>query len=132
MSGRDREAAAFEEVLDDRHAQRASLLGIGRGSQLVHQDQGALVGKLHHGFQLLDVRGKGAQALGDGLQVADVGEHLVEPRELRLVRRNRQAGLCHQGQQSDGLQHDGLTTRIGTTDEQHAAVRVERQRNRRH
>ena len=71
---RDHHRAAAAEVIDDRHRERAAFDGIGAGARLVEQHQRRQRERLVHRDDVGDVRRERAQARGDRLLVADVGE----------------------------------------------------------
>ncbi len=121
VRGDQREGAGRAEVLDDGHAERAALFGIGGRAQFVQQHQRIGRDVERHLADVGDVRGKGAEVFLDGLVVADIGQHLLEERELGLGGGHRQAGLRHQAEQSHGLQRDGLAAGVGAADQQRAA-----------
>ena len=73
------------------------------------------------------MRRKGAEALLDALLVADIGEDFFKDGYLRMLfRRNVQACLRHQCEQTDGLERDGLTAgvRAGNHDYKELAAKV--------
>ena len=68
---------------------------------------------------LRDVRGERAEARGDRLLVADVGEDRPERREpAARLDRNQQTGLRHERQQAERLERDGLAARVRAGDDE--------------
>jgi hypothetical protein len=65
-----------------------------------------------------DVRGEARKVALDRLRVADIGEDAAEERQPRLLRRHRHSGLRHQREKSDGLQRYGLSSGVGSADDQ--------------
>ena len=74
----DDQRAALAEVIDDRRRQRAPFVRIGAAARLVEQHQRRQGERLVHRHDVGDVRRERAEALGDRLLVADVGEHAVQ------------------------------------------------------
>src|SRR5215216_3697186 len=59
-----------------------------------------------------------AERLFDGLLVADIGINGVEEEKLRAaLGRDVESALRHESKQADGFQRDGLTTCVGTSDD---------------
>ena len=78
------------ELVEDRPAQRGAFGGVGAGPHLVEQDQRAL-GRLAQDLaDPPDVRREGRERLLQALLVADVGQHVVEDREVGALG----AGMC--------------------------------------
>ena len=81
----------------------------------------------------LQVGRKGAEALGQVLGVADVGEDRAKGAELAaFVHGNGDAALGHEGQKAQGLQGHGLAAGVGPGDDEKAVLGGERQVNRDH
>ena len=118
-------APAFRNASSRAHAQRAAFFGIGGAAQFVDQHQRIRRGAFQHGFHRKDVRGKRAEAFLNRLVIADVGQHLVEQRELGFGGGHRQPGVRHQREQADGLQCDRLAAGIRAADEQCALGFIE-------
>ena len=78
MGRRNHPAAQFPAKFDDGGSQRRALRRVGARAQLVEQNQRPVVALGDHVHNGAHVAGKGGQALGDGLLVADVGENGVE------------------------------------------------------
>ena len=98
MRRNQRERAGCAEMVHHRHTQRSALFRIGGGAQLVQQHEGIRRHVQNHFPNARDMRRKCAQAFLDGLVVADIRQHLLEYRQLRLLAWNRQPGLRHQDQ----------------------------------
>ena len=63
--------------------------------------------------------GEGGQGLGDGLLVADVGQHPAEHPHCGVrPGGDVQAALGHQGDETDGLQGHRLAAGVGAGDDQ--------------
>ena len=84
VRGDQREGAGRAEVLHERDAERAALFGIGGGAEFVEQHQRIRRDVQRHLADVGDVRGEGAEVFLDRLVVADIGQHLLEERELGL------------------------------------------------
>ena len=84
-----------------------------------------------HGQGPLQVGRKGAEALGQVLGVADVGEDRPKGAQLAaFVHGNGDAALGHEGQEAQGLQGHGLAAGVGPGDDEKAVLGVEGQVNR--
>jgi len=78
MGRRNHPAAQLPTEFDDGGSQRRALRRVGTRAQLVEQHQRPVVALGNHVHNGAHVAGKGGQALGDRLLVADVGENGVE------------------------------------------------------
>ena len=78
MGRRNHPAAQLPTEFDDGGSQRRALRRVGARAQLVEQHQRPVVALGDHVHNGAHVAGKGGQALGDRLLVADVGENGVE------------------------------------------------------
>ena len=99
-------------MVGDRHGQCRAFFRIGGGAQLVEDHERSRSRRPRDEVDIGDVRGKSRKVLLDRLVVADIGQHGVEDREFRRVRRHGQARLRHQRQQADGLQCNRLASRV--------------------
>ena len=90
MRGADHERAARAEVIDDRDAERAAFDRIGARADLVEQHERRALQVAIHRRDVRDVPRERAQARGNRLLVADVGEDRPEDRQ----RRPGSAGMC--------------------------------------
>ena len=117
MRRRHDERAARLEKVDDRRAQRAAVGWIGAAADLVEENQGGRCEGPIHRRDVGHVRRERAQARGDRLLVADVGEDGPEDRHPRPGgRRDVEARLRHERQEPRGLQRDRLAARVRTGD----------------
>ena len=98
VRGCQRKSTPFAERFEHGHAQRSALFGIGGAAELVEQHQRITGSPFEHGTDRQDVRRERAQALGQRLVIADIGQHFVEQRKLGFFRRRRQTGVSHQRQ----------------------------------
>ena len=71
---RDDDRAALPEVIDDGRAERAAFDRIGAAADFVEQHERRQLERAIHRDEVGDVRGERAEARGDRLLVADVGE----------------------------------------------------------
>src|SRR5262245_12559242 len=76
------------------------------------------------------MRGEGAEVIGNGLLIADVGEDLVKDGKRGLVGRDRNTGLSHEREQAHGLQHNSLASGVRPADDENTARGVKIQRDR--
>ena len=120
------DCAAARERLQRRGRQRPAFGGIRATADFVEQNQRPRPCAIENLAQGRDVRGECREACGDGLPVADVGEHPHEDRQRR-VRTDGwdDTALCEQGEQADRLDQNGLATRIRTGDEDGELIREE-------
>ena len=118
------------EGLEQGQGQGAPLGGVGGRAQFVQKDEGRLRQAGEHRQSPLQVGRKGAEALGQVLGVADVGEDRGKGAELAaLVHGNRDAALDHEGQEAQGLQGHGFAAGVGPGDDEKAVLRGELQIN---
>ena len=122
MRGDQRERTRGAEVLHQRHAQRAALLGIRGRAQFVEQHQRIRHHVQRHLADVGDVRRKRAQVLLNRLVIADIRQHSRERRKLGVLGRHRQPRQRHQAQQAHRLQRHRLAARVGTADQQRPPV----------
>ncbi len=102
-----------EQAIQYRCSERGAFGRISSGSKLIEQHQRLAVGSIENVYYLPHVCGKGAEALLNALLVADIGIHLPENRDLRiLTRRDMNPALGHQHQQACGFEHDGFAARV--------------------
>ena len=129
----DRAAADAVELVEDRPAQGRAVGRVGARPELVEQDQRA---RRRLAQDLADpphVRREGRERLLQALLVADIGEHVVEDRELRaLAGRDVQAGLGHDRQQADRLERDRLAAGVRAGHDQDLKSNPEIHVDRRH
>lgn len=119
VRGDDGDGAGFVEVVQEAHAERAALGGVGARAELVEEHQGAFAGVREDAQDLGDVAREGGQVLRDALLVADVGPDLVQERDGRARRaRDGHAAAGHQAQQAERLEADGLAAGVGAGDDQ--------------
>ncbi len=127
----ERQAAALDERLEERHRERRALLGVGSGTELVEQRQ-TLGPRRPVGFR------QARQAPGEGRAVGEqillVAHRGHEAREVRHLARggsgDRQAGLGGERQETESLQRHGLAAGVGTGDHQRATLGGELDRER--
>ena len=120
--------AARAEVVDDGHAERAALGGIGARADLVEQHQRRRREVARHLHDVGQVRGEGGQVGRDRLLVADVGVDRAGRRAATLPARGGdvQAALRHERQQADGLEGDRLPAGVGAADDEHRRAAADR------
>ena len=133
MGRHDRPATDATELVEDRPAQGRAVGRVGAGPQLVQQHQ-RFPGRLAQ--DLADPPHVGRERrkrLFQALLIADIGEHVVEDRELRaLARGDVQAGLGHQGEQADRFQGHGFAAGVGPGHDQDSKPDAETQVDRHH
>ena len=104
VGGGHHPAAHFPAEFDDGGGQGRTLRRVSARAQLVKEHQGSVVALGYHIHNGAHVAGEGGKALGNGLLVADVGKNGLKGRKSAPVsRRNVQAALGHQGEQTDGF-----------------------------
>ena len=121
VRGDDGQAADVAEVSGDGDGQGGALFGIGGGAEFVEQDQRMGGRGARNEINVGDVRGEGGEILFDRLVVADIGKDGVEDGDFGAVGGDGQAGLRHEGEQSDGFQRYGFAAGVGAGDDELAA-----------
>ena len=112
------------EVVDHGRGQRAPLARVGARAELVEQHQRWQRQHPVHADDVGDVPREGAQAGGNRLLVADVGEDAAEDRQPGSGRgRDVQSRLRHQRQQSGRFERHGLAAGVWPSDDEHAGRR---------
>ena len=133
MGGGGAVSPLLKEGLEQGQGQGAPLGGVGGRAQFVQEDEGRLPEVGEHRQGPLQVGRKGAEALGQVLGVADVGEDRPKGAELAaFVHGDGDAALGHEGQEAQGLQGHGLAAGVGPGDDEKAVLGGERQVNRDH
>src|SRR5689334_6583483 len=66
--------------------------------------------------------GEAAEAFGNGLLVADIGEHIGEQGELGLGAGDGKSGVRHKREQAGGFESDRFTASVRAADEQATAL----------
>src|SRR5512134_3596376 len=87
VCGDESRAACFEQEGQDGARQCRTLLWVSARTQLVEDDERALVDLFEDADDVRDVTAERAKRLLDGLLVADVGIDRVEARQLRAALR---------------------------------------------
>ena len=123
-----RRAAKFFE---QRDGERGAFLRGRTRAHFVHEDQGTIRGDIEHGFQVQHVRGKGGEIGGDGLLVANVGEHAVEDGHFGALGGNGNGGLRGERGQADRFERHRFAAGVRAADDQDGfrAAKGERQRH---
>jgi hypothetical protein len=93
----DDERAPRAKAIDDRHAERAAFEGIRARADLVEQDERRQLEIAIHRRDVRDVPAERAEAGGDRLLVADVGEDRRRPALSSRARRDVQAACAMSG-----------------------------------
>ena len=107
------------EAVQDCDGQSRPFRGISPGAQLVKEHQGMFIHVPEEGDDVGHMRRKSTQALLNALLVPDVGEHIVEHRQLAAVQGgDMKPGLSHQGEKAHRLKGHRLPAGIGTGDDQ--------------
>ena len=112
--------------------QRRPFLGTGGRPQLVDQHQRPLIGFGRHRPQVQDVRREGREVLHQRLFVADVGQYVLEDRQLGFLGRHRDARLRRQCRQPQRLQRRRLPACVRPADHQHRVLGRQPQRDGHH
>ena len=123
MRRRQRPHTDVQQALQNRLRQRRALGRVSARAQFVEQHQIIRRHLVHDGHNRRHMPGEGGQALLDGLLVANIGEHLLKYRQFRpQIRRDLQARLRHQRQQTDRFQRNRLAARVRAGDNQRREV----------
>ena len=128
VRGGDGERAARAKLFEQRDGESRAFLGSCAGAHFVHENQRTVRGDIQHGFQIDDVRGKCGKVGGDGLFVADIGEHVIEDGQLGAFCGDRNTGLRRKRGEADGFQRDGLAAGVGSADDHYGFVATECER----
>ena len=83
----DRQGADFPEFFQNRARQRRAFARLRAAADFVQKDQGTRRSGFEHRLDREHMRGKGAEMIRDRLLVADIGENVVEERQVSLLRR---------------------------------------------
>ena len=117
MGGCGNFCAINSQPLQNGDSQCGTLYRVSTGAKLVQQNEAVAVRFLDDGNGVCHVCGEGGKALLNALLVTDVHQHFFEHVDGAVfVGRNHQAAHCHQGQQTDGFQSNGLTAGVRAGD----------------
>ena len=128
MRGGDGQPLQLAKFFEQRHGQRRAFFRRRAGAHLIDQNQRPIRRGLQHRFQIHHVRRKSREVGGDGLLVADVGQHLIEHRHLGAIGGHWNSGLRGKRSQADRFQRHGLAAGVRPADYHHRFVAAERQR----
>ena len=104
--------------LDDGRGQSGPLHRVGARPQLIEEDKGILVRFGQDAHDIGHVGGEGGQGLGDGLLIADVGQHPGKNPDGGVVSgRDMEAALGHEGDKAHGFQRNRLAAGVGAGDD---------------
>ena len=121
VSGHRGRVPAREVLLQERDRERAPFFRIGRASDLVDEREPARSRLGEHRVERLHRRGERRAAGQDLLRVADLRADRAEDGHARgRTAEERQTRLRHQGEESGGLEHDGLAAGVRTGDDEQA------------
>ena len=95
----DRQRADFSKLFEHRASQRGAFAGFGTAADFIEKDERAGCRRFQHRLDRQNMRRKRAEMVCDGLLVADIGKDVIENRQSRFFRGNRNSGLRHQRQQ---------------------------------
>ncbi len=127
VMGRDHDIGfLLIEGVQDGDGNGTAFCRIGPGTQFVGQDEVVRAAVLQDIDQLLHMAGKGTQVLRDILFVTDIGKDVAEDGQFRrFLNRDKKSCLMHEDQKAQGLHGYGLTTGIGTGNEENPVVAAE-------
>ena len=120
--------AARAKFLEQRDGERRAFFRSRAGAHFVHENERAIGGDFQHGFQIEHVRGKRGEVGGDGLLVADIGEHAIEDRQLGALGGDGNCGLRGERGEADGFERDGFAAGVRAADDHHGFVAAESER----
>ena len=121
VGGDDAVRARGDKPLEDGLRERAAYLRLRAAAKLVDEQQRPGARVFHHVLHIEQVRGVGAQLIGDALLVADINEHSLEHARARVLPHGHtHATLQHVLQQADGLQAYRLAAGVRARDEKYA------------
>ena len=115
---------------NDSHRQRRPLNRVGTSAQLVKQHQRTRSDLMHNGHDVDHVRGESRQRLLNTLLVSQIHLNVIVQADAgRLVARDMQPSLRHQGKQPQRLERHRLAAGVGTRDDQRIKILPQRQVN---
>ena len=115
----DTETPVSVEAVEERLGDRPADLGLGTATELVDQEDRALVAVLDEKFHVHQVGTVGTQVVLDALLVADIDEHPAEQARARaFVQGDQESALQHVLQEPDRFEADRLTAGVGAGDQQ--------------
>lgn len=118
---------ALPKLLQHGLGDGAADLRLRARTKLVDEDQRAVVGLADHPLHAQQVGGVGAQVVLQALLVADVHHDVVEEARLGTIAHgDGEAHLEHVLEQADRLQAHRLAARVGSGDDQNAALARQR------
>src|SRR6266545_4829281 len=125
MSGDQRRASRFKEMIEDRARQRRAFLRISTRAELIKNHERALIDLFEDTNDVRDMTAEGAERLFDGLLVPDIRIDRMEAGQLRTaLRGNVQSALCHECEQTNCFQRNCFATRVRTGDDYRAGARL--------
>src|SRR5512146_627038 len=124
VGGNDRDALHPPEKIRDSNRQGGAFFGVCRRTEFIEHDQRAIGRSMRDEVDVGYVRGKCREVLLNRLVVANIGENIVENRELCSVCGNWHSRLAHQDQKAHGLQRHGLAAGVRTTDDELAMLTI--------
>ena len=130
MRGRERQAAALAEFIEQRDGKRRAFFRSRAGAQFIDQHERARRGGFEHGAHVEHVRGKCGEIGGDGLFVADIHKHAIDERQARRFRGDGNAGLRREHGEAYRFERDGFAAGVRAADDKHGLRSAERKRHR--
>ena len=114
------------QCLQNGHGERGALDRVRPRAELIQQDQAGCIGLFKDFDNIRHMGGKRREGLLDALFIADIRQHMVENRNLAVVRHGQQqAAHRHQRQQTNRFQRNGLAAGIRTGDHQGIKMQAE-------
>ena len=130
VRGRERQAAALAEFIEQGDGKRRALFRSRARAQLIHEHERAGRGGFEHGAHVEHVRGKCGEIGGDGLLVANVHENAIDERKARRLRGDGNAGLRGEHGEADRFERDGLAAGVRPADDEHGLRSSKSKRHR--
>ena len=112
VRGRERQAAALAEFIEQGDGERRAFFGSRARAEFIDEHERARRGGFEHGAHVEHVRGKCGEIGGDRLLVADVHKHAIDERQARRLRSHGNAGLRGEHGEAHRLERDGFAARV--------------------
>ncbi len=130
VRGRERQAAALAEFIEQGDGKRRALFRSCAGAQFIDQHERAWRGGFEHGAHVEHVRGKRGEIGGDGLFVADIHKNAIDERKAGRLRGDGNAGLRREHGETNRFERDGLAAGVGPADDEYGLRSSKSKRHR--
>ena len=119
----DRAYISAVQIGENGDRKRCAFGRISTGTELVEEDEGALICLIPEGDNICHMRRERTETLFNTLLISNVSVDFIKNGKLRVVGcRDMQTGLSEQCKQSDGLQGDRFSSGIWSGDHEHREI----------